>query len=197
MENKEDLTKVNKEEKSKVDVDITDKNIVDVEEDTNLEEVEVSDEKNIEDLDTVRADYENQLAELTDKHKRLMAEFDNYRKRNEKEKYEMFDIGITSAITKLLPVIDNFERGLSVVDNKDDAVYQGFVKVYEQLIEILSGMDIVAIEALGKEFDINLHNAVMHEEDDTKGANIVVEELQKGYKYKDKVLRHSMVKVVN
>lgn len=188
MENTEDLKKVdneNEELNSELNEDVEDK--VD----------EVEDKEAIDNLEEIKADYEKQIAELTDKHKRLMAEFDNYRKRNEKEKYEMFDMGITSSITKLLPVIDNFERGLSIIDNKEDAIYQGFSKVYEQLIEILAGMDIVAIEALNKEFDINLHNAVMHEEDDTKGTNIVVEELQKGYKYKDKVLRHSMVKVVN
>ena len=138
-----------------------------------------------------------QIEELTDRVKRQMAEFDNYRKRTEKEKAAMFEIGAKSVIEKILPVVDNFERGLSSASDPDDPYVQGMQKVYKQLTGVLEAMNVKPIDAVGKEFDPNFHNAVMHVEDDSVGENIVVEELQKGYLYRDSVVRYSMVKVAN
>lgn len=142
---------------------------------------------------------EQKIQELTGKLMRVMAEFDNFRKRTEKEKSQMFDLGIKSAIEKLLPVVDNFERGLGAVDeaNKDNAIVQGFNMIYKQLMTMLDDIGVKPIEAVGKQFDPNYHNAVMHSEDENFGENIVAEEFQKGYMYKDMVVRHSMVRVVN
>lgn len=142
---------------------------------------------------------EEQIAELNDKLMRTMAEFDNFRKRSEKEKTQMFEIGAKDIIEKILPVIDNFERGLGSVpeEEKESAFVQGIEQIYKQLITALEGAGVKAIDAVGKEFDPNFHNAVMHDEDDSLGENVVSEELQKGYMYRDTVVRHSMVKVVN
>lgn len=140
-----------------------------------------------------------QIEELEDKLKRNMAEFDNFRKRSEKEKLQMFEIGAKDIIEKILPVIDNFERGFDVVseEEKEGAFVQGIEKIYKQFLSTLEAMDVKPIEALGKEFDLNLHNAVMHAEDENYGTNIISDEFQKGYTYRDSVIRHSMVKVVN
>lgn len=140
-----------------------------------------------------------EIEELTDRLMRSMAEFDNYRKRSEKEKSQMFTLGVKSLVEKLLPVIDNFERGLESIkeEDKEDSYVQGFEMIYKQLIGILEEIGVKPIEAIGKEFDPNYHNAVMHGEDEEYGENIVSEELQKGYIYNDIVVRHSMVKVVN
>ena len=140
---------------------------------------------------------DTRIDELTDRVKRQMAEFDNYRKRTEKEKAAMFEIGAKSVIEKILPVVDNFERGLQSAEHSDDPYVQGMEKVYKQLMSVLDGLDVKPIEAVGKEFDPNFHNAVMHEDDPEAGENIVTQELQKGYMYKDTVLRYSMVKVAN
>ena len=138
------------------------------------------------------------IEELEDMVKRQLAEFDNFRKRSEKEKSQMFDMGARSVIEKILPVIDNFERGLAQADvNSEDPFVQGMEKIYKQMLTELESIGVSPIEAEGKEFDPNLHNAVMHCEDDTVGDNIVVQELQKGYTYHDTVVRHSMVKVAN
>lgn len=139
------------------------------------------------------------IEELTDRIMRTMAEFDNYRKRTEKEKSQMFDIGVKSVIEKLLPVVDNFERGLGAVTDKDkeNAFVQGMEMIYKQLMTSLEEIGVKPIEALGKEFDPALHNAVMHGEDESMGENIISDEFQKGYIYRDIVVRHSMVKVVN
>lgn len=140
-----------------------------------------------------------QIEELTDKLKRQMAEFDNFRKRTEKEKAGMFEIGAKSVVEKILPVIDNFERGLAVVpeDKKEDPFVAGMDKIYKQMLTVFDEMGVKAIDAVGKEFDPNFHNAVMHVDDEEQGENIVVEEFQKGYMYRDTVVRHSMVKVAN
>ena len=140
-----------------------------------------------------------QIEELTDRVKRQMAEFDNFRKRTEKEKSAMFEVGAKSVVEKILPVIDNFERGLGSVteDQKEDPFVQGVEMTYKQLMTVLEGLEVKPIEAVGREFDPNLHNAVMHTEDDSVGENVVVEEFQKGYTYRDSVIRHSMVKVAN
>lgn len=137
-----------------------------------------------------------QIEELTDRLQRNMAEFDNYRKRTEKEKASMYIIGAKEVIEKILPVVDNFERGL-VSAEEGDAFAEGMQMVYKQLMTTLTEMGVQPIEAVGQEFDPNLHNAVMHVEDPEAGENTVVEELQKGYTYKDFVVRHSMVKVAN
>lgn len=135
---------------------------------------------------------------LTDRLMRQMAEFDNYRKRTEKEKAGMYEVGAREVIEKLLPIVDNFERGLATVENPEaDPFADGMNKIYKQLMKTLEDMGVSAIEAKGQEFDPNLHNAVMHVEDEELGENIVADEFQKGYKYKDTVVRHSMVKVAN
>ena len=142
---------------------------------------------------------DEQIEELTDKVKRQMAEFDNFRKRTEKEKSQMFDMGAKTIVEKVLPVIDNFERGLAAVpeDKKEDAFVVGMDKIYKQFLTTLEEAGVKPIEAVGQEFDPNFHNAVMHVEDEELGENIVAEELQKGYMYRDAVVRHSMVKVAN
>lgn len=142
---------------------------------------------------------DQKIEELNDRLLRNMAEFENFRNRSEKEKSAMFEIGAKSVVEKILPVVDNFERGLSAVseDEKENAFVKGMEAVYKQFTSALSEIGVTPIEAVGKEFDPNLHNAVMHAEDDSMEANMVSEELQKGYMYKDSVVRHSMVKVVN
>ena len=142
---------------------------------------------------------DEQIEELTDKVKRQMAEFDNFRKRTEKEKSQMYDMGAKTIVEKILPVIDNFERGLAAVpeDNKEDAFVVGMDKIYRQMLTVLEEAGVKPIEAVGAEFDPNFHHAVMHVEDETLGENVVAEELQKGYMYRDTVVRHSMVKVAN
>ena len=139
---------------------------------------------------------EQKVEELTDRLKRTMAEFDNFRKRTEKEKSSMYIIGAKDIVEKILPVVDNFERGLAQAP-EDDAFADGMKMIYKQLISTLNDLGVQPIEAVGKEFDPNFHNAVMHVEDEEAGENIVVEEFQKGYTYKDFVVRHSMVKVAN
>ena len=142
---------------------------------------------------------DEKIEELTDKVIRQMAEFDNFRKRTEKEKSQMYEIGAKDIIEKILPVIDNFERGLGVVpeDKKNDSFVQGMEMIYKQLMTTLEGAGVKAIEAVGQEFNPDFHNAVMHVEDDEVGENIVVEEFQKGYMYRESVVRYSMVKVAN
>lgn len=142
---------------------------------------------------------DEQIAELNDKVLRQMAEFENFRKRTEKEKSQMFEIGAKSIVEKLLPVLDNFERGLTAVseEEKNSAFAQGIEKIYKQLVTELAEAGVTPIEAVGKEFNPDFHNAVMHIEDENFGENIVAEEFQKGYMYKDSVVRHSMVKVAN
>ncbi len=142
---------------------------------------------------------DEKIDELTDQLTRQMAEFDNYRKRTDKEKSQMYEIGAKDIIEKILPVIDNFERGLEGVkeENKEDPFVQGMDMTYRQLMSTLEGIGVTPIEAIGQEFNPDLHNAVMHVDDDQFGENVVVEEFQKGYMYRDTVVRHSMVKVAN
>ncbi len=142
---------------------------------------------------------EEKILELNDRLMRSMAEFDNFRKRSEKEKSQMYDLGVKSIIEKMLPIIDNFERGLDSVKetDKDNPLVQGFNMIYKQLMTTMEEIGVKVIEAVGNEFDPNFHNAVMHGEDEELGENIVSEEYQKGYMYHDTVVRHSMVKVVN
>lgn len=142
---------------------------------------------------------DEKIEELTDRLTRQMAEFDNFRKRTEKEKSQMYEIGAKDIIDKILPVVDNFERGLNGVkeEEKNDPFIQGMEMVYKQLMTTLEGVGVKPIEAVGKEFNPDFHNAVMHVEDENFGENIVAEEFQKGYMYRDSVVRHSMVKVAN
>lgn len=142
---------------------------------------------------------DQKIEELTDRLMRTMAEFDNFRKRSEKEKAFMFDYGVKSIMEKILPIADNFERGLGTITEKEKegAFAQGIELIYKQLITALDEIGVKPIDAVGKEFDPALHHAVMHGEDESLGENIVSEEFQKGYVYRDIVIRHSMVKVVN
>ena len=143
--------------------------------------------------------YKEQIEQLEDKVKRQLAEFENFRNRTEKEKHGMFEVGAKSVIEKMLPVVDNFERGLAAVpeEQKEDPFVTGMDKVYKQLMTEFEAIGVAAIEAVGKEFDPELHNAVMQVEDEEKEAGTVAAELQKGYRYKDTVVRHSMVSVVS
>lgn len=142
---------------------------------------------------------DEKIEELTDKLTRQMAEFDNFRKRTEKEKSQMYEVGAKDIIEKILPVVDNFERGLAAVaeEDKEHPFMQGMDKVYKQLMTTLDEIGVKPIEAVGQEFNPDFHNAVMHVEDENFGENIIAEEFQKGYTYRDSVVRHSMVKVAN
>ena len=142
---------------------------------------------------------DEQIEDLNDRLRRQMAEFDNFRKRSEKEKSQMFDMGARSIIEKALPVVDNFERGLAAVpeEQKDDAFVTGMDKIYKQLMTELDAIGVKPIEALGQEFNPDLHNAVMQVESEEYDPGVVAQELQKGYTYKDTVVRHSMVAVVS
>lgn len=142
---------------------------------------------------------DEKIAELNDKLMRNLAEFENFRKRSEKEKSAMFEIGAKSIVEKILPALDSFDLGLAGLseEDKNSPVGQGMEKIYRQLMSSLEAAGVTPIEAVGKEFDPNLHNAVMHEDNEEFGENTVSQELQKGYMYHDSVVRHSMVKVAN
>ncbi|MCM1157094.1 MAG: nucleotide exchange factor GrpE [Bacteroidales bacterium] len=137
--------------------------------------------------------------DANDRYKRLLAEFENARNRNEKESRRMYDIGAKEVLEKLLPVVDNFERALQAIpeEDRERAFEQGVDKIYKQLIVTLEEIGVSPMNAEGTEFNPDYHNAVMHVEDEAFGENTVAEELQKGYMYKEDVLRHSMVKVAN
>lgn len=142
---------------------------------------------------------DEKIEELTDRLTRQMAEFDNFRKRTEKEKSQMYEIGAKDIIEKILPVVDNFERGIAAVpeEEKSNPFAEGMEKIYKQLMTTLEEIGVKPIEAVGQEFDPDFHNAVMHVEDEEVGENIITEEFRKGYLYRDSVVRHSMVKVAN
>lgn len=192
----------------------TDEELMDTEDKTLEEDAEKSTEEesvneNTDDLESKedkkaffkkKKDKKDELIEeLTDKYKRTFAEFDNFRKRSEKEKASMYEIGAREVIEKILPVVDNFERGFNSLseEEKKESFADGMVMIYKQLMKTLEDMGVKEIEAEGKEFDPNLHNAVMHIEDENFKDNEVAEVLLKGYMYKDTVVRHSMVKVAN
>lgn len=164
-------------------------------EETVEEEQEEAVEESAEDKDPKDV----KIDELNDRLVRNMAEFDNFRKRSEKEKAQMFEIGAKSIIEKILPVIDNFERGLGTVteEEKESAFVQGIEQIYKQFVAALDEAGVKPIEAVGQEFNPDYHNAVMHGEDENLGENMISDEFQKGYMYKESVVRHSMVKVVN
>ena len=159
---------------------------------------EQEDSANEEALPGKKDPKDEKIADLTDRIARQMAEFDNFRKRTEKEKSKSFELGASSIIEKILPVVDNFERGLCTLpEGETDAFAEGMDKIYKQLVTTLADLGVSPIEALGQTFDPELHNAVMHVEDENFGENEIVEELLKGYKFHDRVIRHSMVKVAN
>lgn len=142
---------------------------------------------------------DEQIEELNDRVKRQMAEFENFRKRSEKEKSQMFDMGAKTIIEKILPVVDNFERGFTTVEeaDKEDAFVQGMQQVYKQLMTELEAIGVTPIEAIGQEFNPDFHNAVMQVESEEYESGIIAQEFMKGYMYKDTVVRHSMVGVVS
>ena len=163
------------------------------------EQAEDTAEENAETTAKKKDKKDEKIEELNDRLMRQMAEFDNYRKRTEKEKSAMYNIGAKEIIEKILPVVDNFERGLGQVpeDKMEDPFIDGMNKTYKQMVTALEEAGVKPIEAVGQAFDPNFHNAVMHVEDEDADENVVVEEFQKGYTYKDLVIRHSMVKVAN
>ncbi|WP_090417296.1 nucleotide exchange factor GrpE [Pseudobutyrivibrio sp. YE44] len=140
---------------------------------------------------------DEQIEQLNDRVMRQMAEFENFRRRTEVEKSQMFGNGAKSIVEKILPVVDNFERGLATVEEGADPFSDGMLMIYKQLLTTLDEAGVKPIEAVGQEFNPDFHNAVMHVEDEEVGENIIVEEFQKGYMYNDSVVRHSMVKVAN
>ena len=162
-------------------------------------EAEVDEAFSDENLEEKQDKKDIAIADLTDRLKRSMAEFDNFRKRSEKEKATMFDIGARSIAEKILPVVDNFERAMVAAPKEGDgkAFADGITMIYNQLKKTLEDLGVKPIDCVGQAFDPNFHNAVMHVEDESLGENVVAEELLKGYMYKDSVLRHSMVKVAN
>ena len=147
----------------------------------------------------MKDDLEEKLRDVNDRYARLFAEFDNFRKRTDKEKTQRYDFGVRDIVEKILPVIDNFERGLAAVpeDKADDSFVTGMQMTYKLLMKTLEDAGVKPIEAVGQEFNPDFHNAVMHVDDPEVGDNIIVEEFQKGYIYKDHVVRYSMVKVAN
>ena len=178
---------------------MADKENMDLENNESTENEDIEKEQNLD--NNIEAETEdealNKIKELEDQYKRLLAEFDNYRKRTEKEKFNFIDLGATTVLFKILPVVDNFERAMSAVpdDLKDNAFVTGVDNIYKQLMKVLEDLGVKAINALSEKFDANLHNAVMMDEESDAEEGTITEELQKGYMYKDEVLRHSMVKV--
>lgn len=142
-------------------------------------------------------DLRKKCDELLDRLQRTMAEFDNFRKRTAKEKASMYSDGVRDAIEKLLPVIDNFERAMEAAPDQQGSFYTGVEMIYRQLTAALDEIGVEVLPGAGEAFDLNIHHAVAHVDDPAYGENIVIEELQKGYKYKDRVIRHVMVKVAN
>ena len=163
-------------------------------------QAEVADCEVIDETEQKIAELEQKVAEHLDQYKRCLAEFDNFRKRTVKEKASMYDDGVRDTVEKLLPVVDNLERAVAVQEGKteaDDAFLKGVQMTLKQFQEILHGMGVEEIKAVGEKFDPNFHAAVAHEDDENYGENEIMLEMLKGYKYKDKVIRHSMVKVAN
>ena len=215
-ENVKDVEKTNDEVvKDTGNDNVTDKSVID--DNKNISKTEESTKEDFEKKENVTKDNndkeksskmkkskkkdkkDEKIEELQDRLVRNMAEFDNFRKRTDKEKSQMFEIGAKSVIEKILPVVDNFERALDAAseEEKETPFVQGIDKIYKHMMTTFEEIGVTPIDAVGKEFDPNLHNAVMHDEDEEMGENIISEQFQKGYMYKDSVLRHSMVKVVN
>jgi len=168
----------------------------DLEEETNEDSETILEETEV-DWESVANEKDKQNADLINRLQRNMAEFDNFRKRTIREKASIYDDGVKDTIEKLLPVVDNFERALSTADDRENSLYKGVDMMFRQLCDILKEMDVEPLPGVGETFDPNVHHAVAHVQDEALGENLITEELLKGYKYKDKVLRPSMVKVVN
>lgn len=181
--------KKNKDKAEDVEVDEVETETVDIEDSVEVEIVNISKEE----LEKLK----NENAELKDRAIRSMAEFDNFRKRTIKEKSSMYGDGVVSVVEKLIPVIDNFDRAMAHEKNTDDNFYKGVDMIYRQFNDLLKELGVEQIQSVGETFDPELHFAVAHEESDEYGENVIIEELQKGYKYKDKIIRCSMVKVAN
>lgn len=196
MEENQNLDQQVAEDQVAQEVELAEETVSDEEttkvEETVIEEAEVIEEASNE----AEQQIEDKAAEYLDRWQRLMAEFDNYRKRSEKEKSDTYDYAVSNTVAEILPVIDNFERALKV-ESQDKNLFAGVEMIYKQMMGLLENLHVTPIDAVGKEFDPNLHNAVMHIDDENLGENIVAEELQKGYLYKEKVIRHSLVKVAN
>lgn len=196
MEENQNLDQQIAEDQVAQEVELAEQTISDEEttevEETVTEEAEVIEEASNE----AENQTDDKAAEYLDRWQRLMAEFDNYRKRSEKEKSDTYDYAVSNTVAEILPVIDNFERALKV-ESQDKNLFAGVEMIYKQMMGLLEKLHVTPIDAVGKEFDPNLHNAVMHIDDENLGENIVAEELQKGYLYKEKVIRHSLVKVAN
>ena len=195
----EEAKKAAEQEVSAQEIEIEDAEQEEAAAEETVEETEDTEKKGLFKRKPKKDKKDEKIEELTDKLTRQMAEFDNYRKRTEKEKSGMYEIGAKDVIEKILPVIDNFERGLAAVpeDQKEDSFVTGMEMIYKQIMTTLDGIGVKPIEAVGQEFNPDLHNAVMHVEDEELGENIVAEEFQKGYTYRDSVVRYSMVKVAN
>lgn len=198
----------NKENKkaAKENNEVKDKNVAEetVEETVAEETVETTEETAEDDKKAKKSDskedkYKEQIDELNDRLVRQLAEFENFRNRTQKEKDMMFETGAKSVIEKILPVVDNFERGIAALtdEEKEGSFAKGMLGIYKQLMDELDKMEVKAIEAVGQEFDPNLHNAVMQTESDEYESGVVAQELQKGYTYREQVVRHSMVSVVS
>ncbi|QEH69231.1 nucleotide exchange factor GrpE [Cellulosilyticum sp. ST5] len=189
------------EENKKVDEVLEADQVSEVEESASAEvedpkETEAVEAEVVEEIPEETKEESDKSAEYLERLQRLMAEFDNYRKRSEKEKSDSYDFAVSNTVAELLPVIDNFERALQV-ESEDKNFYTGVEMIYKQLMSMLEKLHVTSIEAEGKEFDPNLHNAIMHIDDEAYGENIIAKELQKGYLYKEKVIRHSLVQVAN
>lgn len=198
-EENEDLADTSEAEEESTESADTSEEVAEAE-DTEAEETEGASDKKEGFFKKKKKDKKDeQIEELNDRLRRQMAEFDNFRKRTEKEKSQMFDMGARTIVEKILPVVDNFERGFTTVDeeDKEDAFVLGMDKVYKQLMTELEAMGVTPIECVGKEFNPDFHNAVMQVESEEYESGIVAQELLKGYMYKDTVVRHSMVAVVS
>ena len=165
---------------------------------TEEEKAEIKKDKKDKKADKKEDKYKEQIAELNDKYVRQLAEFENFRNRTQKEKDAMFEVGAKSVIEKVLPIVDNFERGIAALtdEEKEGSFAKGMQGVYKQLMDELDKLEVKPIEAVGKEFDPNLHNAVMQVESDEFESGFVAAELQKGYTYREQVVRYAMVSVV-
>ncbi|MCL2874063.1 MAG: nucleotide exchange factor GrpE [Defluviitaleaceae bacterium] len=162
-----------------------------------VKEKKVKVEKAAEDVVIDAVPEVDKYDELMDKYLRALAEFDNFKKRTDKEKSSMYQNGVISTVLELLPILDNFERALSSVEDKESGFYKGIDMIFKQFIEALTKLGVESIESIGQPFDHNLHAAVAHVEDENLGENVIVDEMLKGYKLKDRVIRHSMVRVAN
>lgn len=193
----EELNREKEDAKSVEQNDIKKENVSDDKlQDGNVKNNEESDGEQKEEKSEIEV-LNEKLKEADDRYKRLLAEFDNFRKRSEKESAQMIDIGASVILNKILPVVDNFERAIAAVpeDLKENSFVDGIDKIYKQILKIFEEIGVKPISAVGKPFDPNFHNAVLTDENAEGEVDTVVEELQKGYMYKDQVLRHSMVKV--